>query len=109
MTELTYIEKLAARQLTPTDREFWRIVDADLGHASYGEFLFSEAVEVLKKAKVVDPEGHVLLWLEQGYLYGGRSIMRAKNAPFRSQPEGVNSLHVSPTGEDIAKLGRLPK
>jgi hypothetical protein len=103
---LTHIEKLAARSLSETDRKFWILADADLGHSDYGEFLFSEAVDALKKHKVIDPEGHVFLWMEQGYIYGGKSIMKAANAPFGSTERGVYSFHISDTGEDIAKLGR---
>jgi hypothetical protein len=104
---LTYIESLASRQLSKTDRRFWQVADdKNLGRADYGEFLFHEAVDVLKRFNTPDPEGHVLLWLSQGYLYGSPSIMRAQSAPFASTERGVFSLRVTEKGRDVAKLGR---
>jgi hypothetical protein len=109
MKTLSYIEALAARQLSTTDRRFWQLADADLGKADYGEFLFHEAVDVLKKFNTPDPEGHVLLWLSQGYLDGKPSLFRRDGASFGTTARGVFSLQVTSTGKDVAKLGRPRK
>jgi hypothetical protein len=107
MSDLTLVESLAARTLSKTDRRFWQLADdPGLGKADYGEFLFKEAVAVLRRFKTPDPEGHILLWLNQGYLYGSKSTMKDEHVVFGSTERGVFSLHVSETGKTIAKLGR---
>jgi hypothetical protein len=104
---LNYIESLAARQLSKSDRRFWQLAgDDQLGRADYKEFLFHEAVEALERFNTPDPAGHVLLWLQQGYLSGSPSIHKAEGAPFASTDRGVFSLRVTERGRDVAKLGR---
>jgi hypothetical protein len=101
-------ELLAAQALTETDRRFHYLAnDPELGRADYGEFLFAEAVAVLTSFEVYDPEGHLCLWVKQGYISGGRAIAKRSGAAFASTERGVYSFQITSTGREIAHLANV--